>query len=160
MISQLERPTTSGSPIPGAASLAFAGHRQIHDRRGEIFAPPQAPIRLPQRPDRTVLNETIPLFYIGRNRKGFWVAQAADGRSGGTFFLKHSAVRFAREESEPQGCALMFVAEPLELDAAASPPRQSAFAFVMTVLAVPGRTLLAKIARPFAAARRTGLPAA
>ena len=75
----------------------------------------RAPDALPQRPDRSALSESIPLFYIGRNRNGFWVVRSADGRIGGLFVFKRSAVRFAREESEPAACALMFVAEPLEL---------------------------------------------
>jgi hypothetical protein len=70
---------------------------------------------LPQRPDRSALNENIPLFYIGRNRNGFWVVRSADARIGGLFVFKRSAVRFAREESEPAACALMFLTEPLEL---------------------------------------------
>ncbi|HXX20741.1 MAG TPA: hypothetical protein VEJ46_15160 [Candidatus Acidoferrum sp.] len=74
-----------------------------------------APDALPPRPDRSALNESIPLYYIGRNRNGFWVVRSADGRIGGLFVFKRSAVRFAREESEPAACALMFVAEPLEL---------------------------------------------
>jgi hypothetical protein len=76
----------------------------------------KALLEFPDRPDRTVLNETIPLFYIGQNRKGLWVVREAEGRSGGLFLFRRSAVRFAREESEPSGCALMFLNSPLELD--------------------------------------------
>jgi hypothetical protein len=73
------------------------------------------PGALPPRPDRSALSESIPLFYIGRNRNGFWVVRSADGRIGGLFVFRRSAIRFAREESEPAACALMFVTEPLEL---------------------------------------------
>jgi hypothetical protein len=73
-------------------------------------------LEFPKRPDSTVLNETIPLFYIGQNRKGRWVVREAGGRSGGLFLFRRSAVRFAREESEASGCALMFINKPLELD--------------------------------------------
>jgi hypothetical protein len=76
----------------------------------------QAPGRLPQRPDLAVLSEAIPLFYIGQNRRGLWVVREAEGRSGGIFVCRDSAVRFAKEESEPGGCATMFVTDPLELD--------------------------------------------
>jgi hypothetical protein len=72
--------------------------------------------RLPQRPDATVISDSIPLFYIGRNRNGFWVVREAEGRIGGLFLLKSSALRFARQNSRPAGCATMFVTEPLELN--------------------------------------------
>jgi hypothetical protein len=73
-------------------------------------------IDFPRRPDLTVLNETIPLFYIGQNRKGLWVVREAEGRSGGLFLFRRTAVRFAREQSEATGCGLMFLNKPLELD--------------------------------------------
>jgi hypothetical protein len=72
--------------------------------------------RFPPRPDASALNAAIPLFYIGQNRKGAWVVREAEGRSGGLFLFKQWAVRFARRQSEPAGCAIMFLAEPLELD--------------------------------------------
>ena len=74
--------------------------------------------KLPQRPDRSILSEAIPLFFIGRNSDGFWVAREADGRVGGTFLLKRSALQFARRNAEPDGCATMFVSERFELDIA------------------------------------------
>jgi hypothetical protein len=58
----------------------------------------------------------FPLFYIGRNHEGFWVVREAEGRIGGLFLLRCSALRFARQKSLPAGCATMFVTEPLELD--------------------------------------------
>jgi hypothetical protein len=67
------------------------------------------------RPDATVISDSIPLFFIGRNRNGFWVVREAEGRIGGLFLLKSSALRFARQKSRPAGCATMFVTEPLEL---------------------------------------------
>jgi hypothetical protein len=81
-----------------------------------IFATPSGVYKFPPRPDATVVSETIPLFYIGRNSNGVWVVREADGRSGGLFLLKQSALRFARRQSEPTGCAMMFLAEPFELD--------------------------------------------
>jgi hypothetical protein len=71
---------------------------------------------LPQRPDAGVLNAAIPLFYIGRNRRGLWVAREAEGKSGGIFLTRRAAARFAEESCEPAGCATVFVDEPLELD--------------------------------------------
>ena len=56
------------------------------------------------------------MFYIGRNKSGLWVVREAAGGSGGLFLFKQSAARFARGQSEPAGCAMMFLAEPFELD--------------------------------------------
>jgi hypothetical protein len=73
-------------------------------------------VNFPSRSELDFLNETIPLFYMGQNRDGFWVVRDADGRSGGVFFFKSSAVRFARTKTAPAGCALMFLNAPFELD--------------------------------------------
>ena len=70
----------------------------------------------PKRPDISVLSETIPLFYIGQNNDGFWVAREASGRCGGVFLLRRSALRFAQQKSVPAGCATMLLDDPLELD--------------------------------------------
>ena len=91
----------------------------------------RATTQLPRRPDASALSEAIPLFYIGRNKSGLWVVREAAGGSGGLFLFKQSAARFARRQSEPAGCAMMFLAEPFELDvenqggrvAGCSPPR-------------------------------------
>ena len=71
---------------------------------------------LPKRPDARVLNRVIPLFFIGRNKNGFWLAREARGGIGGMFFLRRSALRFAQEASTPHGCATMFLAKTFELD--------------------------------------------
>jgi hypothetical protein len=73
-------------------------------------------VNFPHRPDPSIINESIPLFYIGQNKKGRWVVREAEGGSGGLFLFKQWAVRFARRQSEPFGCAIMFLAEPIELD--------------------------------------------
>ena len=70
----------------------------------------------PMRPDSGVLSESIPLFFIGRNTLGFWVAREAAGRTGGVFLFKRSALRFANKNSAPAGCATMFLNDRLELD--------------------------------------------
>jgi hypothetical protein len=77
---------------------------------------PHSVVKFPSRSELAFLNETIPLFYIGQNRDGFWVARDAEGRSGGVFLFKDSAVRFARAKTAPAGCALMFLSAPFELD--------------------------------------------
>ncbi len=78
-------------------------------------APPRASDTLPERPDARVLNGVIPLFFVGRNKHGFWLAREARGRIGGMFLLRRSAFRFAQEASAPHGCATMFLAKPFAL---------------------------------------------
>src|ERR1700683_2684634 len=70
----------------------------------------------PERPNGAALSESIPLFFIGRNALGFWVAREAQGRAGGVFLFRRSALRFANVNSAPAGCATMFLNERLELD--------------------------------------------
>jgi hypothetical protein len=77
---------------------------------------PASVTRLPQRPDPSILSDAIPLFFIGRNRDGFWVARDADARVGGIFVLKQSALQFADKNAPPVGCAKMFLSERFELD--------------------------------------------
>ena len=66
--------------------------------------------------DPDIVSASIPAFFIGRNKAGFWVAREAQGLTGGIFLFKSSAVDFAREESEPSRCALVFPSETVELD--------------------------------------------
>jgi hypothetical protein len=70
----------------------------------------------PLRPNSGVLSESIPLFFIGRNASGFWVAREAEGRTGGVFLFRRSALHFANRNSAPAGCATMFLNDRLELD--------------------------------------------
>lgn len=71
----------------------------------------------PFRPlDADILSETIPAFFIGRNKDGFWVARDAKGRIGGLFLRKASAVSFARAHSGDAGCATIFPTDRFELD--------------------------------------------
>jgi hypothetical protein len=44
-------------------------------------ATPRLPAILPNRPDARVLHRAIPLFFIGRNKNGFWLAREARGGS-------------------------------------------------------------------------------
>jgi hypothetical protein len=87
-------------------------------QRPKPSVPVSVTARFLRRPDSGVLNESIPLFFIARNRAGLWVAREAEGRTGGIFLFKTSALRFAERSSEPRGCATMFLAEHLELDLA------------------------------------------
>jgi hypothetical protein len=70
--------------------------------------------QLPTRPDDTVLSDAIPLFFIGRNHNGFWVARDSAGRCGGLFLFRRSAARFARRNG--LAGATMLVEHPIELD--------------------------------------------
>ena len=132
------------------------------------FAVPPTPTQMPRRPDASALSEAIPLFYIGRNKNGFWVAREAEGCIGGIFLTRRSAVRFAREGCERTGCATMFVSEPLELDfqdrgnlfvaeraAARSVAAARAQALLTAVAAMRGavRRFLAKVSQALAGER-------
>jgi len=88
---------------------------------GERFgiSPAEKPARVTaqfQPLDPSILNETIPAFFIGRNKEGFWVARDVNGQIGGIFLLENSALSFAKRNSEPAGCATIFPSERFELD--------------------------------------------
>ncbi|WP_213769451.1 hypothetical protein [Bradyrhizobium sp. dw_78] len=68
-----------------------------------------------QRPGPDILNETIPVFFIGRNQNGFWVARDAEGKFGGLFWSRVAALRFA-SSVRPGGCATVFPQARFELD--------------------------------------------
>ena len=68
------------------------------------------------RPGPDVLSRTIPVVFIGRNRAGLWVARDADGKFGGLFWLKGSALHFAKTNAGPAGCATLFPQARFELD--------------------------------------------
>lgn len=91
-----------------------AGNEPKPERSGPAGV--AAIVNFPPRPDPRVLSASIPLFFIGRNKYGFWVARAAEGRVGGIFLMKRSALRFATKNSAPAGCATMFLSERFELD--------------------------------------------
>jgi hypothetical protein len=106
-----------------------AGTSRIARMRGESKFRPIAALRDDtepartrsiRRPDSTILNESIPLFAIGRNKAGLWVARDCDGSAGDVFLSKAAAIRFAKRISGPGGCAFMFVANGLELGRSAS----------------------------------------
>jgi hypothetical protein len=83
----------------------------------EAEAPP--PSHLPpcfEPLDPAVISASIPTFFVGRDRDGFWLVRGAKGETGGIFLLKSSALAFARRASRPLGCATVFPAEPFELD--------------------------------------------
>jgi hypothetical protein len=87
-------------------------------RSGRTPAPIAALRKFPPRPGRRVFNETIPLFYIGRSKNGFWMAREEKSGIGGLFFLRRSALRFAARNSGPAGRATMLLTQRFELDRA------------------------------------------
>ena len=130
---------------------------------------PSTVVNFPRRPDLSVLSETIPLFYIAQNKHGFWVAREAEGRCGGVFLLRRSAVRFARQQSGSAGCAMMFLNEELELDIEnegdrlvepiaalidVATRRAPKFATFVAMAIAEWRKLVAQIAGAFAGERR------
>jgi hypothetical protein len=107
----------TASAIPIASSIA-------HPDIKRSVRPDRAPLgysrtdRVLRRPDGSVLNESIPVFFVGRNRDGFWVARDAGGRIGGLFLLERSALAFAHRNCLPAGCAIVLPREHFELDVA------------------------------------------
>jgi hypothetical protein len=75
---------------------------------------PQPAVLRPLDPD--IVSAAIPAFFIGRNRAGLWVAREANGRTGGLFLFKSSAIDFANRQSTPARCALVFPTGTFELD--------------------------------------------
>jgi len=102
------------APVLRAICLVVKSHRSNSDQSRQRAYGTVA--NFPRRPDAGVLSKSIPLFFIGRNRNGLWIAREAEGRTGGVFLLKQSALHFAQRKSAPVGCATMFLAEPIELD--------------------------------------------
>jgi hypothetical protein len=66
--------------------------------------------------DPAVISASIPVFFVGRNRDGFWLARDAKGENGGIFLFKSSAVAFVRRACRQAGCATIFPSERFELD--------------------------------------------
>jgi hypothetical protein len=66
--------------------------------------------------DPGIVNASIPAFFIGRNKEGFWLARDAKGQIGGIFLRESSALAFAKRNSRPSGCATIFPSERFELD--------------------------------------------
>ena len=100
---------------PPAKRSAASGH-ELSGPLAVLAAPPAATTRLPRRPDPSVLSEAIPVFFIGKNKDGFWVAREAEGRTGGIFLFKNAALRFANSSTESIQCATMLLSECIELD--------------------------------------------
>jgi hypothetical protein len=102
-----------------------------------------------RRPDPDVLNASIPVFYVGRNADGLWVARKADASSGGVFLLKCSAMRFARQARPPFAAAIITLTDGVELDIANSGNRYAArFATARRVLSRGAQALTGWVLKP------------
>ncbi len=99
-------------PLLRGICLVMKGNQPDADRHGA----PVTVAKFPRRPDGGTFSESIPLFFIGRNGRGLWIAREAEGRTGGVFLFKQSALRFAKKNSAPFPCATMVLAERFELD--------------------------------------------
>jgi hypothetical protein len=74
-------------------------------------------------------NETVeppsclrpPIFMIGRDSRGNWVAKDQGGARGGLFVDRAAALKFARDESGSFARAIVWVSGPLELTIAPAP---------------------------------------
>jgi hypothetical protein len=116
MIRQLKHFNVSHLRVAGGMGFAIAAHQPRHDRRRAGHVAVVRVNAFPLRPDATVISAAIPLYYIARNNNGFWLARDAEGRDGGLFLSRRSALCFASERSKPAGCATMVLGETLELD--------------------------------------------
>jgi hypothetical protein len=88
-----------------------------NEQSGILPADARTAAGAPFRPlDPGIVNETIPAFFIGRNKEGFWVARDVNARIGGIFLLENSALSFARRNCRPAGCAMIYLSERFELD--------------------------------------------
>jgi len=75
---------------------------------------PVGPAGFPDRPNSRILSDAIPLYFIARNKNGFWVVREAAGQCCGVFLFRRSALAFARKCSAPAGCATMLLTERFE----------------------------------------------
>jgi len=107
---------TDFSPLPSPRS-STAAIPQDGKRPGVPSTDRPATVTAQFRPlDPGIVNETIPAFFIGRNKEGFWVARDVNGQIGGIFLLEDSAVSFAKRNSWPAGCATIYPSDRFELD--------------------------------------------
>jgi hypothetical protein len=153
---QLAQCGITSARSPGGIHLVYARDEQgsnPNTRRSLSRAMP----KFPERPSPSVLSTSIPLFFIGRNRRGLWVAREAEGRTAGLFLLKRSAIRFACNKGRMAGCATMFLNEPFELDLANEGSRLVAhLAAAIEIVARRAPGMAALIASAFAKWRDLG----
>ena len=96
------------------AAIAVLNTRQSPGTRPKASDTDEATTLKPLDPD--VVSPALQAFFIGQNQLGLWVAREAEGRSGGLFLSRRSAIEFANRQSGDGRCALVFPTEPFELD--------------------------------------------
>jgi hypothetical protein len=74
-----------------------------------------------QEPPSAQSHSKSPLFFIGRNSRGYWVVQDQRHLSGGLFIGSKAALRFALFENGNQPQSVIMVPGVLELDLNGSP---------------------------------------
>lgn len=109
------RPAYLAQPPLQSIFTMMAGDEPAVDQHKPVPRPHTSG-KFPRRPESDVLSNSIPLFFIARNKVCLWIARDEEGRRGGVFLFKKSALRFAKKNSGTSGCATMFLAERLELD--------------------------------------------
>jgi hypothetical protein len=111
---QLTGPVLSRRQAPVHQAVAIGRETEPG---GVLPADPPATVSAQFRPlDPGIVSETIPAFFIGRNKEGFWIARDVNGQIGGIFLLENSALSFARRTCRPAGCATIYPSETIELD--------------------------------------------
>jgi hypothetical protein len=74
------------------------------------------------RSNRPVVNGLeSPLFLVGKDSHGNWVARDQSGLCGGLFVGRDEALKFARAENGNRPQAIVMVEDVLELDMSATP---------------------------------------
>lgn len=66
-----------------------------------------------------------PIFLIGKDSRGHWVAQELSGMRGGVFFDRAAALKFAKAESGQDRRVILWVSGILELDTSTVPAAAS-----------------------------------
>ena len=104
--------------LPNQQAPRNSADAVAQDSQRASLAPdqPATAATLFQAVDPGIVNASIPAFFIGRNKEGFWLARDVKGQIGGIFLLEGSALAFARRNSRPSGCATIFPSERFELD--------------------------------------------
>jgi hypothetical protein len=87
------------------------------ERSGTLPAEKPPEVTAPFQPlDTSIVSEAIPVFFIDRNKEGFWVDRDVKGKIGGLFLFESSALSFTRRKSRLTGCATIYQSETFELD--------------------------------------------
>jgi len=66
-----------------------------------------------------------PLFMIGQDSRGHWVAQESNGARGGLFVSRGEALKYARSEGDSHPHAIVWVSGILELNTGFAPAVRS-----------------------------------